>query len=70
MQTRKWSMIEALSNVGVGFVVSLVSQLAIFHLYGIELALLDNIAITLWFTLISIVRSYALRRAFNKFRVA
>jgi hypothetical protein len=63
-------MIEALTNVGVGFVVSLVSQLVIFHLYGIELALLDNIAITLWFTLISIVRSYVLRRAFNKLRVA
>lgn len=70
MQTRKWSVIEALTNVSVGFVVSLVSQLVIFHLYGIRLALMDNIAITLWFTLISIVRSYVLRRAFNKVRVA
>ena len=58
------SLIESLSNVVVGLLVSLASQLVIFKMYGIHISLGDNIKITLWFTLISIVRSYALRRFF------
>lgn len=64
MQSRRWSLIESLSNVAVGFLISLAAQLVIFHAHGIELSLGDNVAITMWFTLISIVRSYALRRVF------
>lgn len=68
MQSRRWSLIEAVANVLVGLGVSLVSQLVIFHLYGVELSLAQNLKIVLWFTLISIVRSYILRRVFNRIR--
>lgn len=68
MQSRRWSLIEAVANVLVGLGVSLVSQLVIFHLYGVELSLAQNLKIVLWFTLISIVRSYLLRRIFNRIR--
>ena len=59
------SLIESFANVLVGLLVSLASQLVIFQMYGIHISLDDNIRITLWFTLISIVRSYALRRFFT-----
>lgn len=65
-QSRKLSLIESLTNVAVGFGVSLASQIVIFSGYGVKLQLIDNIAITVWFTLISVARSYLLRRAFNR----
>ena len=68
-QTRWMSFIEAITNVAVGFLVSLISQLWIFAAYGIHLALSDNLMITVWFTVVSIARSYALRRYFNSRRV-
>lgn len=72
MQTRLQSFIEAAANVAVGYVVALLSQLAIFPLFGIHVPLSSNLWIGVWFTAISLVRSYVLRRWFNglKFRKA
>jgi hypothetical protein len=67
-QSRKASLIEAVVNIAIGFGVALVSQLIIFPLYGVHVPLSTDLAITAWFTLISLVRSYALRRVFNKLR--
>jgi hypothetical protein len=66
MQTKTHSLIESLINVAIGYGVALASQLAIFPLYGIHIPLQHNIAIGAWFTAVSIVRSYALRRWFNR----
>lgn len=65
MQSRLGSFIESLLNILVGSGVALLSQLIIFPLYGVHLPLQDNIMITIWFTFISIARSYTLRRVFN-----
>jgi hypothetical protein len=64
-QSRLESFIEALFNVLIGYGVALLSQLIVFPLVGIDVPLSTNIEIGLWFTLISIVRSYAIRRWFN-----
>ena len=45
---------------------ALASQLAIFPLFGILIPLADNLLIGAWFTAISLVRSYAVRRWFNR----
>jgi len=66
MQTRKQSMIESVINVFIGYFVDLLSQLLIFPLFDINIAITDNAMIGLWFTAISIVRSYVVRRCFNK----
>jgi hypothetical protein len=66
MQTRAHSLLESAVNVVVGYLVALVSQLAIFPWFGIHIPLSDNLLIGLWFTGISLVRSYALRRWFNR----
>jgi hypothetical protein len=63
-------MIETLTNIGVGFILALVSQIVIFHFYDVQMSLWDNIEITLWFTVVSIVRGYTLRRIFNSLKVA
>ena len=63
-------MIETMTNIAVGFVISLISQIVIFHFYDVQMSLWDNIEITLWFTVVSIVRGYTLRRIFNSLKVA
>ncbi len=65
-QTKRHSAFEAVANVAIGYGVAVASQVAIFPLFGIHIPLADNLLIGLWFTAISIVRSYALRRLFNR----
>ena len=69
-QSKVMSLVESLTNVAVGILVSFASQLVIFKAYGINIALADNVMITLWFTVVSVLRSYALRRVFNGLRGA
>ncbi len=66
MQTRLQSFIESLLNVAIGYVVALASQILIFPLFGIYISLSENMLIGAFFTVISIVRGYLVRRLFNK----
>jgi hypothetical protein len=68
-QTKQQSFIESITNVLFGYGIALASQLIIFPLYGVNLPLHQNMLIGLWFTLISITRSYLLRRWFTGRRV-
>lgn len=65
-QTKKQSLFESILNVIVGYLISLLSLFLIFPLIGIESSPGKNIAISLYFTAMSIARSYLLRRFFNK----
>jgi hypothetical protein len=64
-QTRLASFIEAAASTAIGYVVALLSQLIILPAFGVHLPLSSNLAIGAWFTLVSLVRSYTLRRWFN-----
>lgn len=64
-QTRLGSLIESLMNIVIGFGVALVSQLVVFPMFGIHVPLSSNFAIGAWFTAISLVRSFVIRRWFN-----
>lgn len=52
-------------NIAIGYGVALVSQIAIFPMFGIHVSLTTNLWIGAWFTLISLVRGYVIRRWFN-----
>lgn len=67
-QSKKMSFIESLTNVTVGYIFAVASQLIIFPLFGIYLPLTDNLIMGLYFTVLSIIRSYALRRVFNRIK--
>lgn len=69
MQSKIGSLVESLINILIGFGIALGSQILIFPMYGVNIPLHDNVMITLWFTLISIARSYSLRRLFNSVTV-
>lgn len=66
MQSKAHSVLESISNIAIGSGAALASQLVVFPLYGINVPLQTNIGIMLWFTLISFVRSYVIRRWFTK----
>lgn len=65
MQTRRWSAVEAVANVAVGYAVALAAQAVVFPLAGIHVGAGTHAAIGGAFTVVSLVRSYALRRVFN-----
>ena len=68
-QSRLMSMVESLANVLVGYVVAVVTQMAVFPLFGLAVTVTENLLIGLIFTAVSIVRTYALRRGFEAPRV-
>ena len=67
-QSRKGSLLESAINVLVGYWVAVGTQVAIFPLFGVHLPIADNMLIGVLFTLVSLVRSYCLRRLFNRFK--
>jgi len=65
MQTRLSSFIEAVVNVLIGFWVAFFSNLLVLPLFGLHITFADNFAIGGIYTVISIARSYIIRRWFN-----
>lgn len=66
-QSRLGSLAEALANVAVGYGVAVMTQMLVFPLFGLYASLGENLLIGAIFTVVSIIRSYALRRVFNIF---
>ena len=66
MQLKRHSAIESFTNVAVGYGVALASQLVVFPLFNIKVTIQDNLAIGAFFTVISLIRSYILRRIFTR----
>lgn len=66
-QTRKMSLVESCCNIAVGFVVAMLTwEFVIEPVFNIEKSYVDNLGITTIFTVISLARSYVLRRIFNR----
>lgn len=59
------SGVEAVANVAVGYGVAVGTQLVVFPWFGLHVPMTDTLLIGAVFTVVSIVRSYALRRLFN-----
>ena len=68
-QSRRMSLVEAITNVAVGFLVAVLTQIIVFPLFGMQVSLSENLAIGVLFTTVSIGRSYVLRRVFEAIRV-
>ena len=64
-QTRLGSLIEAIINVAIGFGINFTANMLIFPLFGWHISLSDNILLGSIYTVISIARSYIIRRWFN-----
>ena len=63
--SRLGSLIEACANVAIGFGINWVANLLILPLFGFNVTGSQAFNMGLMFTVISVVRSYAIRRWFN-----
>lgn len=70
MQSKRNSALEAASNVAIGYLVSVAANLLILPSFGYAVTVFDSFAIGAAFTAVSLVRSYALRRLYNKLDVS
>jgi hypothetical protein len=68
-QSRWMALVEAVANVAAGFLLALLTQIALFPLLGITVSAADSLLISIVFTAVSILRSFTLRRLFEAVRV-
>ena len=67
MQTKKDSLKEAIQNVAIGLGISMMANAFIFPLVlGVQVKFMDNLTIGAFMTVVSITRSYMLRRYNNR----
>jgi hypothetical protein len=64
-QTRLGSLIEAIINVIIGFAINFTANMLIFPLFGFHITPGANFAMGMIYTVISVARSYCVRRWFN-----
>lgn len=65
MQSRLQSLAESTLNVGIGLVVALTGQWVMFPLVGLAASPRQHLHLAIGFTVLSLLRSYGLRRLFN-----
>ena len=65
MQSRMMSAAESLTNIAIGYLISLLATAMVLPAFGYNVTGSDAVGISAVFTVISLVRSYAIRRAFN-----
>ena len=66
-QTKKGSIMEAITNILIGITVGFLSNIFVLPMFGYPVTITDGIQISLVFTVISFIRSYAVRRIYNKY---
>ena len=64
-QSRLMSFVESMANVAIGYGVAVATQIVVYPVFGLHASLNDNLLLGGIFTLISIARSYLLRRLFE-----
>lgn len=67
-QSHRHSMFEAVANVVIGYAIMVAAQCVIFPCFDIHVEFRTNLKIGLSFLLVSLARSYALRRIFNNWQ--
>ena len=63
------SLAESVANVIVGYGVAVATQILIFPIFGLHTTLGQNLKMGAVFTVVSVARSYVLRRFFEAIRV-
>lgn len=65
MQSRFISFVESVVNVAIGSLVAYGSAIVIYPLVGMTASYGTYFEVTIYFTIVSVIRMYALRRWFN-----
>ena len=65
MQKKRHSIIESGTNIVTGMIISFITQLTAIPAMGIEITMMQQVKLLMVFTLVSLIRTYAIRRFFN-----
>lgn len=68
-QSKVMSLIETALSTAIGFAVALITQIAVFPLFGFHPQFHENLLITLIFTVVSIARQFLMRRVFEALHI-
>lgn len=68
-QSRLMSAVESGVNVAVGFGIAVATQAVVFPIFGLHASTNEHLSIGAVFTVVSVIRSYCLRRVFEAIRV-
>jgi hypothetical protein len=68
-QSRTMSLVEAIAKVALGYGIAVVTQILVFPVFGLHTTLAQNLKMGAVFTLVSIARSFAVRRLFEAIRI-
>ena len=67
-RSRLMSLVEGATNVVVGLLVAVATQIVVFPILGLQASLDQNLKLALVFSDVSVARSYVLRRVFEALR--
>lgn len=68
-QSRVMSFVEAWGNIAIGFGINFAGNLLVLPAFGFHVRVADALGIGLVFTVVSVIRSYFVRRLFERLRV-
>lgn len=69
-QSRKMSLVESAVNIAIGYGLAVCCQMLVFPLFGLPALWSDAFGIGAIFTVVSLLRSFVLRRLFEHIRVS
>jgi len=67
-QSRRMSLWESITNVAVGYALAIITQILVFPWFGLYPSLSENLGIGTVFTVAALIRGYALRRLFERWK--
>lgn len=65
-QSRRMSAVEAVFSTAIGYIVAVATQIVVFPVFGLKVGVIENLGLGLAFTVVSVVRSYLVRRLFER----
>ena len=65
-QSRRMSAVEAVVSTAIGYIVAVATQMVVFSILGLRVGVIENLGIGPAFTAVSVVRSYLVRRLFER----
>ena len=68
-QSRLMSLVESTTNVVLGYVLAIATQIVVFPWFGIETGLAEHLTIGLAFVGVSLARGFLIRRFFEGLRI-
>jgi len=68
-QSKRGSLIEAVTNTVVGYGLAVATQFAVLPAFGLRVGVVEDLGLGLIFAVVSLIRGYALRRLFNRWRL-